>query len=254
MAKIKSIRICKRDEKTKTTLVDFMLDIKATAQGMFTATFPDDITAKLKELNVFDKYHKGTLEAETLTKLEAEINRAISYLTQYEVIEDVHVIKYSLETACEYSKTVDGKYFPHSAFKDETFLCDEKGNPIFFSGTEYRNNSSRYGDYHVSIICGIRRKITNKYLDGTIKTYYTYADRNKLEINGKWIHELIGMGTGSVYRNLDELNAIEYTEENALFFRKFVTGIFTINDYVAKIKDTDQLRLMIQNNIAIEGV
>ena len=78
MAKIKSMRIFKRDPKTNTKLVDFMLDIKATAQGMFTASFPDEITAKLKELNVFDRYHKGTLEAETLNKLETEINRAVS--------------------------------------------------------------------------------------------------------------------------------------------------------------------------------
>lgn len=253
MAKIKSIRINKRDPKTNTTLVDFMLDIKATAQGMFTATFPDEITAKLKELNVFDRYHKGTMEAETLSKLEAEINRAISYLTQYEVIEDVHVIKYSIGTACNYSKTTDGKYFPHSAFENEKFSRDEHGNPLWICGTEKREQHQP-GDYHVSITCGIRRKITNKYLDGTIKTYYTYADRSKLGINGKWVHELIGMGTGSYCRKIDDFKEIEYTEENALFFRKFVTGIFTINEYVAKIKDTDQLRLMIKNNIAIEGV
>ena len=62
------------------------------------------------------------------------------------------------------------------------------------------------------------------------------------------------MGTDSFYRKIDDLKEIEYTEENALFFRRFLTGIFTINDYVAKIKDTDQLRLMIKNNIAIEGI
>ena len=253
MAKIKSMRIHRRDPKTNTSLVDFMLDIKATAQGMFTATFPDDITSKLKELNVFDRYHKGTLEAETLNKLEADIGRVVNYLTQYEVLEDVHVIKYAIETACEYTKTIDGKYFPHSAYKDETFLCNEHGHPIFFEGTT-RRDPSHPGNYHVSIICDIRRKITNKYLDGTVKTYYTYADRTKFGQNGKWISELVGLGTDSFYRKIDDLQEIEYTEENALFFRRFLTGIFTINDYVAKIKDTDQLRLMIKNNIAIEGV
>lgn len=245
------MRIFKRDPKTNTKLVDFMLDIKATAQGMFTASFPDEITAKLKELNVFDRYHKGTLEAETLNKLETEINRVVSYLTQYEVIEDIHVIKYSIETACKYCKTIDGRYFPHSAFKDETFLCDEHGNPLWINGTEKRE-THQPGDYHVSITCAIRRKITNKYLDGTTKTYYTYADRQKFGINGEWIQDLVGMGSTSFGRTLDDFKEIEYTEENALFFRKFVTGLFTINDYVAKIKNPDQLRLMIQNNKAIE--
>lgn len=246
MAKIKTTRIFRTDSKTRKTLIDFNIDIKVNSQGKFYATLPDDIRNQLKAINMMpsDFDFSGTCYTDSLASLEVRIQEVIRPLVEFKEIENTIMIKYLIGSACCYVKTYDGQYFPHGVRNDPNLqFIERNGQAVFFGGTEERNGS-RFGDYNLSIIVLLRRKITNQYADGTTKTYYTYVDSNDLEENGKWLRELIGMGTGSTNWRVKEDNMpeIAYNEQIALFFRQFVTGLFKINDFVCHMNNADELK------------
>ena len=251
MAKIKSLTIFKKDRNANKVLLNFSVDIRVNSSGVFLAKLPTEIEDKLKAINMLsDDYRRGgEFSANTLGEIEKLINTAIEPLTEFEEIENRIVIKYCIKTACVYVKTKDGEYLPNSM--DRTKKYEETGNSHFFhNGTEERDGGSRNGPYGVEIYCGFRRRITNRYKDGTEKTYYDYVKREDLGINGQWIRDLIGISpSSSGYFVIDQVNnapEIEYTEKSALFFRQFITGIFKINEYTEQIKTSDNLMKLIE--------
>lgn len=250
MAKIKTLTIFKKDRYTDKALLNFSVDIRVNSGGVFLAKLPTEIEDKLKTFNMLsDDYRRGgEFSANTLDEIEKLIHKAIEPLTEFEQIENRIVIKYRIKTACVYVKTKDGEYLPNSM--DSTKEYEETGNSHFFhQGTEERDGGSRNGTYGVEIYCGFRRRITNRYKDGTEKTYYDYVKREDLGINGQWIRDLIGLSPSSYYNTINEVNnspEIEYTEKSALFFRQFITGIFKINEYTEKIRNADNLMKVIE--------
>ena len=250
MAKIKSLTIFKKDRTTNKVLLHFSVDIRVNSSGVFLAKLPTEIEDKLKAINMLsDDYRRGgEFSANTLDEIEKLINTAIEPLTEFEQIENRIVIKYCIKTACVYAKTKDGEYLPNSM--DSTKEYEETGKSHFYhNGTEERDGGSRFGPYGVEIYCGFRRRITNRYKDGTEKTYYDYVKREDLGINGQWIRDLIGISPSRYYNTLDQVNnapEIEYTEKSALFFRQFITGIFKINEYTEQIRTSDNLMKLIE--------
>lgn len=249
MAKIKSLTIFKKDRNANKVLLNFSMDIRVNSSGVFLAKLPTEIEDKLKAINMLsDDYRRGgEFSANTLDEIEKLINTAIEPLTEFEQIENRIVIKYCIKTACVYAKTKDGEYLPNSM--DSTKEYEETGNYHFFhNGTEERDGGSRNGTYGVEIYCGFRRRITNRYKDGTEKTYYDYVSDNDLGINGKWIKQLIGLSPGGYCweSSIGALPEIEYTEKTALFFRQFITGIFKINEYTEHIRTSDNLMRVIE--------
>ena len=249
MAKIKSLLIYKKDRIANKVLLNFSVDIRVNSSGVFLAKLPKEIEEKLKTFNMLpDSYRRGgEFSATKLDELEREINKAIEPLTEFEQIENRIVIKYTIKTACVYVKTKDGEYLPNSV--DKTKEYEESGEHHFFhKGTEERDGGSRNGTYGVEIYCGLRRRITNRYKDGTEKTYYDYVSDNDLGINGKWIKQLIGLSPGGYCweSSIGALPEIEYTEKTALFFRQFITGIFKINEYTEHIRTGDNLMRVIE--------
>lgn len=257
MAKIKTLHVFKRDTKAGKTLIDFNIDINVNSKGNFYATLPDNIIKELDAINmmpaVFDVIKHGTAYADTLNEIESAINSAICPLIEYKQVENIIVIKYKMSSACVYVKSKDGRYFPHSVLsKDIEYVSDSKGDPLFIHGTENRDCTNK-GSYYIKVSCFFRRKITNKYPDGTCKTYYDYIEPKDLEENGIWLHDLIGMFTDDSgwFDKIDHLPEIEYNEKNALFFRQFITGIFKINDYIRSLNDTNMLKEVINHNKAL---
>lgn len=255
MAKIKTLRVHKTDPKTKTTLIDFTININANAQGKFYAKLPEDILKRLKETNTLPKTFErdGSCYAQTLNELEKEIFLAIDPLVNYKLISDIIVIKYRIKSACNYAISKSGQFFPHGAcqYKSIEFEKDTCGNIIFQHGTEERNSGTKQGPYGINIGITLRRKITRQYADGSQKTYYDYVNDNSLEENGKWLRELIGMTpleNAWAWENTDNLPEIEYNERNALFFRQFITGIFKINELVKHLNNENMLQEMINKN------
>lgn len=250
MAKIKSLTIFKKDRNANKVLLNFSVDIRVNSSGVFLAKLPTEIEDKLKTFNMLsDDYRRGgEFSANTLGEIEKLINTAIEPLTEFEQIENRIVIKYLIKTACVYVKTKDGEYLPNSM--DKTKEYEETGNSSFYhNGTEKRDGGTRHGTYGVEIYCGFRRRITNRYKDGTEKTYYDYVKREDLGINGQWISDLIGISPSIYYDTLSQVNnapEIEYTEKSALFFRQFITGIFKINEYTEQIKTSDNLMKLIE--------
>ena len=252
MAKVKTIRIHQVDRKTNTVLLDCNVDIKVSTSGVFYAALPDEQYQRLKAINMLPNGYDANkgISASTMSELESKISDAIQPLVEFKQIENKIVIKYEFQTGCEYCKSTDGKYFPHATneWGKEDIIREPKGNPKFFSGTERRDNISP-GPYMVSIAVIFRRRITNEYKDGTQKTYYepVYHGDKDLGENGKWLRELRGMWAEQ-WKKEDTLPEIDYTETNALMFRKFIEGIFYVNDFVRNLNNSEMLEAVIKNN------
>lgn len=254
MAKIKTMNIHKVDSNTRKILLDCNVDIKVNTAGLFKAELPTEVFERLKAINMLPEryYDYNAITAKTLDDLERAIHQAIKPLIEFKQIENKIVIKYAISTACAYAKTTDGQYFPNSCDSTREYVQGEYG--AWQNGNEERNECKR-GDYHVGIIVKLMRKITNEYGDGTQKTYYEWVQRNELGENGKWLRELVGMGESSAIfgNSYSAKSEIDYTEKNALFFRKFICGLFSINDYVRQLNDSNVLQEMIIRQKALPG-
>lgn len=250
MAKVKTLYIRRVDHNTRQTLIECNVDIKVTSKGLFKAELPENIYKELSQINMLpDGYqYDGFISANTLYEIEQLIYKSIEPLATYTEIENKIVIKYSISTACMYVKTTDGQYMPY-AKRGHEYECDSNGQAIFFDGSERRDGSCGRGPYHLSVICYIRRKITNQFKDGQKKTYYKHVDEEELGENGAWLRGLIGIGTSYSYTsNEDKLSEIDYTESNALFFKQFITGIFKINDLVKNLNNEKMLSAFLSHH------
>lgn len=264
MAKVKTLKIQETDRETRKLLISFDIDIKVNTQGQFYATLPDDIYDRLTAINMLpvefkpegNGYSKirGTAFTKSMTELETLIRNAIKPLVEFKQISNTIVIKYLVNSACEYVKTTDGRYFPHPVQHDDTleFNKDKNGDIIRYSGIEERH-ATKVGPYMLSLTILFRRKITNEYADGSQKTYYNYVQEKELGENGAWLRSLIGMGNlgWSSSIALEKMSEIEYTEQTALFFRQFITGIFKINDYIRHLNNAEILKEIMSNSKAL---
>lgn len=252
MAKVKTLYIRRVDHNTHQTLIECNVDIKVTSKGLFKAELPEDIYKELSQINMLpDNYrYDGYISANTLAEIERLIYRSIDPLANYTEIENKIVIKYSISTACVYAKTLDGQYVPYAKNGDEhEYECDSSGQPILYNGIEERNGSCGRGPYHLSVICKLKRKITNQFKDGKTKTYYRNVCEKDLGENGAWLNDLIGLGTAYSYcQTEDKLSEIDYTESNALFFKQFITGIFKINDLVKHLNNEKMLSAFLSHH------
>ena len=270
MAKIKTLQITRRDPKTKQMLINTSIDIKVNSQGKFYGTIPQDIYSQLEKMNLvpdtikninysMPKTPKGTCFANSLVELETILREAVAPLAEYETISDIIVIKYIIESACCYCISKDGQFYPHGKIdKDIEFEMDQNNNFIFQQGTQRRSPGLDQGLYGLNVGIRFRRKITNKYADGSTKTYYDHVSHGdtRLKENGKWLIELIGMnlqGRSYYSSNEDKFPEIEYTEKTASFFRGFITGIFKINELIKQLNDPQTLETAIQQNKALEA-
>ena len=252
MAKVKTINIYKADQNTRTVLMDCKVDIKVNSSGVFYAMLPDEQYYKLKAMNMLPKGYdiKQGMTAKTMSELETMIHESIQPLVEFKQVENKIVIKYLIQTACVYCKSTDGKYFPNAGgvYRNENIITEPGGGFKFFEGTERRDQLSS-GPYMMSIVVRFKRRIPNEYKDGTQRTYYERVEYNDAELgaNGKWLRELIGISSDR-YSSDDNLPEIEYNEKNALFFRKFVEGIFYVNDFVRNLNNSEILEAVIKNN------
>ena len=231
MAKVKTIRIFKRDDKTDTVLIDINVDIKVSSKGLFSATFPKEVDEELFRIKGRDYEITG----KTLEEVENAVYDATSLLYSKEVIEDKFVIIYDINTFCYYSKDSD-KYISNIEYKE------------FISGTDTENHSKPYS---FSIYCTIRRKVTVRYSTGVEKYYLEKPDRTQLGENGIWISDLFKLCL-PLWKHESECSQIDYTEENAMFFRKFVSMIFMVNDFVKANNEPGLLQEHINNTLKID--
>lgn len=252
MAKVKTLRVLRLDRSTDKVLLDCNVDISVNTSGIFKAKLPDEVFNRLKEINMLpDEYYRnGGLLAKTMDELERTISETIKPLIEFTQVENKIVIKYAISTACIYTKTSDGQYWPNACDSSKEYTEGEHG--FFHEGNEDRDGY-HLGDYHVGLICRLRRKITNMYGDGTERTYYEVVQPDELGENGKWLRQLIGMGESHWGNRYSAESEIDYTEKNALFFRKFICGLFSINDYVRQLNDSNVLQEMILRQKALPG-
>lgn len=232
-------------------LLDFNVDIKVNTAGLFKAELPKEILERLKAINMMPEGYcnYNAIAANTMDEIERAIDKAVKPLIEFKEIENKVVIRYTISTACAYTKTTDGQYLPNLCDKTLEYIPGK--NDGWHGGSETRDASSR-GDYHVGIVIKLMRKITNEYGDGIKKTYYEWIRHGEVGENGEWLVSLIGMGDETTFgRSYSAQSEIDYNEQNALFFRKFITGLFTINDYVSQLNDSNVLQNMILRQKAL---
>ena len=221
MAKVKTIRIFKRDDKTDVVLIDFNVDIKVSSKGVFSATLPGEVEEQLRRIK--GRYYEIT--GRTLDEVENAVYEDAKLLYSKEIVEDKLVIIYNIKTFCYYKQ--DGEWI---------------------SGTIDENHKNPYS---FSIYCAIRRKVTMRYSNGIEKSFLERPDKNLLGENGVWLCELLRIGY-PLWENESDFKQIDYSEENAMFFRKFISTIFMVNDFVAANNEPRLLQEHINNTPKID--
>ena len=174
-----------------------------------------------------------------MEEVQSGITRDILSCYTEEIVSDKLVILYRIETVCEYAKH-ENMYYPGTPQEGPLPFSYHE----LYSGT--KNPSFGQEPYGFRIYCKVRRKITKRYADGDEKSLLEKVQINKLGENGKWINglRLIGDFSGFVSTEVKE---IEYTEERAAFFRKFLSMIFMVNDFVIENSTPDLLQKHIES-------
>jgi hypothetical protein len=249
MAKVKRERIVMSGAEKKE--LDFMLDINVTAGGLFTALLPPNVVELFEIRGVDLKSNKrrgsrpGYYEANTMDALLKLVDADCKKYVSRKLISKRMVIEYQVETTCSYVFTKSGDIGPNGYYAHNH---DKLGDRIWMHGTKdiHANTREPYG---MQVYVKPKIELTYQYLGGVKKIEYAYAHETYAfgmeEVSGnlKWLNDVVGIGPIS-----GNTIIIEYTEQIAEFFVRFIKTICLFNEHIKNVLTPDAIREIAANS------
>ncbi len=252
MAKVKT-GIAKADGAVKNELV-IKYDINVTTKGVFTTTLPGESVDKLVELGVDLKKNNrygsklGYFEAPTMAELEDKVQQLCADAVTREMVSEKLVILYDVKTRVNYVKKTDGSVHPNG------YVGGEQGKDWFWK--EGNDTIASYDNkpFGMSICVKPHIQRVYKYRSGKEKVELTPIDRSPEDCadhlkpgpNLLWLNRLCNMGSGGYGANLQ---TVDYSEEVAGFFVRFVKMIMEFSDKIKDFLDPDSIEQIARSSM-----
>ncbi len=263
MPKVKTIRVLK--DGSVINEIDFRYDVYVDKEGAFTTTIPEDIAKLLKDSG-FDTFKNrlgniGHYQSSTMDGLSDQIEKDIDRLMSKELVDEVIVLRYSIETICSYCIDQDGEFMPNGSFvKDDLFNKDYEKHG-WQNGT-IETHATSLGSFGFS--AWVQPYVKRLYKFSTGKEYIDYEyvssfGSGTVELEkypdfepGENLLWLIGIGSNEYPRgaNLQEIN---YTEEVAEFFVELFKSIFRINENIKDYLTPEAIKKLAESKTKLIG-
>jgi len=218
-------------------------NINVSVNGLFYTLLNNDDVVKIEATGVIFEFDKkgnsGYFCANNIDDLTYKIkSHCVDYFNRV-IIEDVIVIKYSIETNCSYVLNEDGITCPNGTSK----YVGTGESWSWESGTLKPSVTSKF-PFGVKIYAKPFHKVVSKYNSGAIKSVYSGIEHNdNYYLN--WLNDIIHISPPSNGIN----GEVIYSEENAKFFVDMLKWVCSTNENIKhmfsspeKLLDTIQSR------------
>lgn len=225
------------------------IDINVSASGDFYCIFPEDLMEYLHSVGVATDIHKIYERRRSIYKYSAKTLEALEhtlYIIQQkfnkaECIEEKIILKYSIETACFYSKDKGGDFIPYRKYDSQ----DTQG-----SGTKliYATKPSPFG---LQVYVKPFKIKKMRYLNGDEKEIEEWLSDREVSDEQKNLKFLAGVCCIST--TSEESRVIDYNEEIAGFFVDLLKAIFILNEKIKPFISEDAIKKLVENNQKLLG-
>lgn len=254
-------------ERIYTKSFDLCYDIYVRKSGIFYTTLPELVVDKLLDMNIplqmDSTRNKGYFQANTLDDLKAKVNDTIKICESRKLANKKIVLKYRIDTACSYAVTDDGEIVPNCSSEYIGKNHKEDYEKQFREGTvECNSTYPKFWGLNVYVRPFIKEEY--EYIENGEKKIKAKYERWNLfnEVPGfdekkavylKWLSDVIGMISSHdnfhLYKGVEELDEIDYTEERAKFFVDLIKWICILNEKIKGFLSPDQLVKLIDNRV-----
>lgn len=245
----KTVKINERSPRDYGERLVFDLKVNISQNGLFTAYIPENIITDFEsagislECNPARRSKAGFFAADTLHGLIEKVQGVITEYFSTEKVQDKLVIKYIIQTTCEYSINSADEITPNCCGKwavDSEEMDWHRGTvePGSF-------NSHPYG---IAVYAEVFRKQTFRYKSGKEYVDYKVPFDDKIK-DGSFVDKLSSFVRIGVPHNKEEDDAeeIDCTEDAAEFFLGLLTSICRLNENIKNLLDPKSILELIQN-------
>lgn len=258
MPKLKDLHILVTNENDK---IDFTTPVSVTKDGIFTTTLPNHAYNELGTYGLAMRKNRignpGYFEAKTLEALEKELTDFAKECISRELVENILVIKYEINTQCYYIKDEDGETVPNGRWCKNHKAFDE-GKAIWKEGNAVPPGRTCTPSF--SAFARVYHKKTYQYQSGKkVINYERYdpAYNGRTTNPNDWINGLCNIGahkeTGLFGQSLKDedlarMPEVEATEENGRFFVTIFKMLFKMNELFSEFNQPGAVELFLKNN------
>ena len=222
--------------------------VHVTKDGMFTGMLSEMMVKRIESYHIELESNrlgkKGYFVSDTLKGLYDKIQKVLDQCVTYKVIEEKPVIRYYINTACNYVLGKHGEIYPNGYYTEnlEEFKTNWKSGTKKFSCTNG-------GDYGFSFwVCPYMKK-TIQYGDGEKKCIYErFHDKNGIFM--KWLEDMNQVQDYESEISFEKQKEIDGTEKNAEFFVNLMKSLCRLNENIKSVlNNSDNLQKLIDSNI-----
>lgn len=247
MAKLKK-ELIMHSEGDRDTMMKIVIEVNVNADGMFTTTLSKEDAAMFESYGIKLKNNRaqrpGFFMSDTMAGLCSNICDIMRQCLEYKVVSETPVLKYYIKTYCSYClNNQTGDIAPNGKSQ---YVGD--GGYRWIEGTSKETFFSDK-DFGIKVYVRPYMKRVVEYGNGKQKIFYDYKQEWGEGTYMEWLNNLSGMRSAS---NIESLQEIEGTEENARFFVNIVKQICRINEQIGEIIKNDKLEQLIQSTLKLE--
>jgi len=255
MAKLTDIDVVARNEYGDT--IRITTPVSVTKEGLFTTTLPEVAVNKLQDYGMV--LHKNRMGRDgyfcekTLDDLRKSIREFAEEALSRELIQEETVIKYQIKTAGSCYIDDDGEIMPNGGWaKKGNYDSDtKKGHWAKF--TEY-SDAMHVGPSKLQVFVGVYDRKRYRFKSGKevqelkkrrCDTYRKPEDKTNLN----WLCDQVCVAPEGTFRGeVDHLQEVPATEENAAFFVKVLKFIYMANQLFTEFSKQENVLAFIEMN------
>lgn len=216
------------DEKTGS--LEFKYDINVTKSGTFTTTLPKDVVAKLQSVGIYVQSNRagtpGFYEANSMDELIKHVRKISEEYVSGEVIEEVMLIRYAIDTAVSYWRSSNGEICSNGSY-DQTGETTGGMYDASKMGWKHGTRDSTGGPFEIEVYAELVLKVTTLFKSGRKKVdFKTVMSVPKETPNLHWLWGVRRMNPNGRMKVWE----IEATEENAAFFVALLKAMISLSD------------------------
>lgn len=223
----------------------FSVTVRVTAEGIFTCTLPPAVVELFKgklRLETSRRGSEGYFSSDTLEGLRAAVLCRITALCSEKEVKREKIIRYAIETACEYGMDTDGDFLPYPP-RDTNW----------HSGTLRRDSNNR-GPFGLRLYAKTLEKITYCY-EATgeerveYKSLYIHQfDEDELRRDPiQWLSNMHTLSDSEGHWDVQAVSVKEmpYSDDAAWFFVGLFKWLFGVNERITPFLEPDGVKTLV---------
>ena len=244
MPAVSTERVSKGDLK-------FTYRVNVNKEGVFSTTLPAEAVVLFEKAGLTFYKNKlrnsGYIQSDTYEGLKEKVNQIIAEYFSKEEIENIIILRYSIQTICTYCFNAAGEVVPNGS-RFWTQRTDDQ-----WAGWQEGNvevNATYPKPFGFKLFVCPFRKISYRYKSGTIKAEYERINESECE-QGSNLHWL-----ASIYTMSEPAHAVHeilYDENAAGFFVNMIKSICELNERLKNFREPEALKELINSRVPLLG-